>query len=197
MRDRQVSILKGSTFIVSDRLGDVRPRVGDPTGLFYQDMRHLSRWQLQLNGRELDALAAESLEYDEAVFYLVEPTGSVYRNPSMSLIRRREVGDGMREHLELINHGRHEVHVEITILFDADFADLFEVKDELAKRGELYRIRVPHGVTLGYLREDAHPTDTGPFRRETYIRAPDAYFTEQSLTFRVRLAAAAPWREPV
>ncbi|MBX6749969.1 MAG: amylo-alpha-1,6-glucosidase, partial [Micromonosporaceae bacterium] len=159
MRDRQVSLLKGSTFIVSDRLGDVTPRVGDPSGLFYRDMRHLSRWQLRLNGRELDALAAESLEYDEAIFYLVEPTRSVYRNPAMSLIRRREVGDGIREHLDLINHSQHEVHVEITILFDADFADLFEVKDELSKRGQLYRHRVPHGVTLGYVRD--HTTLVG------------------------------------
>jgi glycogen debranching enzyme len=194
--DRQVSILKGSAFIVSDRVGDVTPRVGDPSGLFYRDMRHLSRWQLRLNGRELDALAAESLEYDEAVFYLVEPTGSVYRNPAMSLIRRREVGDGMREHLELINHGRHEVHVEITILFDADFADLFEVKDELAKRGELYRHRVPHGVTLGYARDDP-ATRSEEFRRETYIRAPEAFFTEQSLTFRIRLAARGSWNQTV
>ena len=211
MRDRQVSLLKGSTFIVSDRLGDVTPRVGDPSGLFYRDMRHLSRWQLRLNGRELDALAAESLEYDEAIFYLVEPTRSVYRNPAMSLIRRREVGDGIREHLELINHGQHEVHVEITILFDADFADLFEVKDELTKRGQLYRHRVPHGVTLGYVRDHTTVVGGGPhgavgsaaaipeglWRRETYIHAPGAYFTEQSLTFRVQLPPRTTWSQTV
>jgi glycogen debranching enzyme len=210
VRDRQVSILKGAAFIVSDRLGDVTPRVGDPSGLFYRDMRHLSRWQLRLNGRELDALAAESLEYDEAVFYLVEPTGSVYRNPALSLIRRREVGDGMREHLELINHGRHDVNVEITILFDADFADLFEVKDELTKRGQLYRHRVPHGVTLGYVRDRSTVFGDGPqgslsidgmpdgvWRRETYIHAPGAYFTEQSLTFRVHLPPRGTWNQTV
>ncbi len=189
MRDRQVSILKGSAFVVSDRLGDVAPQVGDPTGLFYRDMRHLSRWQLRLNGRELDCLAAESLEYDEAVFYLVEPTGTVYRNPAMSLIRRREVADGLREHLELHNHGLQEVCVEITILFDADFADLFEVKDELTKTGELYRRRADEGVTLGYVR--------GDFRRETYIRASNGFFTEQSLTFRVTVAPHTVWRETV
>jgi glycogen debranching enzyme len=189
VRDRQISILKGSTFVVSDPSGDVAPQVGDPTGLFYRDMRHLSRWQLRLNGRELATLAAESLEYDEAVFYLVEPTGTVYRNPAMSFIRRREVADGIREHLELHNHGLHEVAVEITILFDADFADLFEVKDELKKTGELYRHRSDKGVTLGYLR--------GAFRRETYIRAGDAHFTEQSLTFRVTVAPRAIWRQTV
>jgi glycogen debranching enzyme len=184
-----VSILKGSAFVVSDRIGDITYAIGNPNGLFYRDMRHLSRWQLRLNGRELDALSAETLEYDEAVFYLVEPTGTVYRNPAMSLTRRREVGDGMREHLDLTNHGLHRVDVEVTLLFDADFADLFEVKDDLSKTGELYRHREHHGVTLGYHR--------GDFRRETYIHARDAFFTEQSVTFRVSLAPRESWSETV
>ncbi len=148
-----------------------------------------SAWQLRLNGRELDRLSAETLEYDEAMFFLVEPTGTIYRNPAMSLIRRREVADGMREHLELTNHGLHQVDVEITLLFDADFADLFEVKDELTKTGQLYRQREHNGVTLGYMR--------GDFRRETYIHARDAYFTEQSLTFRVSLQPHETWSQTV
>ena len=189
MRERHVSILKGSAFVVSDRLGDVTYAIGNPNGLFYRDMRHLSRWQLRLNGRELDALSAETLEYDEAVFYLVEPTGTIYRNPAMSLIRRREVADGLREHIELTNHGLRRVDVEVTMLFDADFADLFEVKDDLTKTGELYRQRAHNGVTLGYVR--------GDFRRETYIHAREGYFTEQSVTFRVSLAPRESWSETI
>jgi len=187
--DRQISILKGSAFVVSDGLGDVTNVLGNPNGLFYRDMRHLSRWQLRLNGRELDVLSAETLEYDEAVFFLVEPTGTIYRNPAMSLIRRRQVADGMREHLELYNHGLNRVEVEISLLFDADFADLFEVKDDLSKTGQLFRQREHHGVTLGYHRED--------FRRETYIHARDAFFTEESLTFRVALAPHESWSATV
>ncbi len=148
-------------------------------------MRHLSRWQLRLNGRVLDVLSAETLEYDEAVFFLVEPTGTIYRNPAVSLIRRRQVADGMREHLELYNHGRQTVDFEVSLLFDADFADLFEVKDELTKTGQLFRQREHNGVTMGYVRDD--------FRRETYVHARDAFFTEESLTFRVRLEPRESW----
>jgi glycogen debranching enzyme len=187
--DHQISILKGSAFAVSDRLGDVRGGPGDAAGLFYRDMRHISRWQLRLNGRELSVLSAETLEYDEAVFFLVEPTGTIYRNPAMSLIRRRQVADGMREHLELHNHGLQRVEAEISLLFDADFADLFEVKDELAKTGELYRMHEGDGVTLGYLR--------GDFCRETYIRADGAFFTDESLSFRVALEPRQVWRATV
>ena len=185
MPDRQISILKGSAFVVSDPLGDFAAVPGDPSGLFYRDMRHLSRWQLRLNGRQLDMLSAETLEYDEAVFFLVEPTGTIYRNPAVSLIRRRQVADGMREHLELYNHGLHTVDFEVSLLFDADFADLFEVKDELTKTGQLFRQREHNGVTMGYVR--------GDFRRETYVHARDAYFTDESLTFRVRLEPRESW----
>ena len=189
MTDHPISILSGSAFVVSDGLGDITSAVGNPNGLFYRDMRHLSRWQLRLNGRQLSAMSANMLEYDEAVFFLVEPTGTIYRNPVMSLIRRREVAEGMREHLELHNHGLQRVEAEISLLFDADFADLFEVKDDLAKTGELYRLYEHGGVTLGYVR--------GDFRRETYIHTSDAFFTEQSLTFRVALEPRESWAASV
>jgi hypothetical protein len=34
VRERQVSILQGSAFVVSDRLGDVTSAIGNPNGLF-------------------------------------------------------------------------------------------------------------------------------------------------------------------
>src|SRR6185503_5686149 len=108
--------------------------------LFFQDMRHLSRWEVRLDGRRVESLTTETTEYDEAVFFLAVPTGTVYRSPTVSLLRRRHVGDGMQECLELANHSVEPVAVELSLLFDADFADIFEVKDNiLRKRGRMYR----------------------------------------------------------
>src|SRR3954464_745862 len=100
MRADLVNILVGSTFVVSDTRGDIRPGTDEATGLFYRDMRHLSRWEIRLNGRELDSLTAATIEYDEAVFYLIEPTGTVYRNPTVSLLRRRLGGNGLTDTCE-------------------------------------------------------------------------------------------------
>jgi glycogen debranching enzyme len=183
--DRVISILQGSAFVVSDQRGDVLATRDSPVGLFYRDMRHLSRWQLRLNGRELDVLSAATIEYDEAAFFLIEPTGTIYSNPSLSVIRRREVARGMREMIEIQNHGLEPVHLELTLLFDADFADLFEVKDGLNKRGLSYRQLTDGVLTLGYRRED--------FCRETYLSAPGAFFTDESLTFRLELAPNEAW----
>src|SRR3989440_9514159 len=139
VQPRRINILDGSTFVVSDTRGDIGLRHDEMSGLFYRDMRHLSRWQIRLNGRELDVLSADTLDYDEAVFFLIEPTGTIYRNPTLSLVRHRHVGDGMQEQLEMTNHGTRPVQMEVSLLFGADFADIFEVKDKLAKVGAFAR----------------------------------------------------------
>jgi glycogen debranching enzyme len=185
----QVSILEGITFVVSDLSGDITPDLNNPSGLFHRDMRHLSRWQIRLNGSELDSLAGEATEYDEAVFFLIEPTGTMYRNPTVSLLRRRHVGDGMRETLQLTNHSTEPLALELSMLFGADFADIFEVKDRLQKTGRPYRRCGLDEVILGYER--------GDFRRETVIRASGAFFTEESATFRIALRPREVWRTEI
>jgi glycogen debranching enzyme len=189
VKQRQVNILEGITFVVSDVSGDIAPDSAEPAGLFYRDMRHLSRWQVRLNGHELDALSGEATDYDEALFFLVEPTGTIYRNPAVSLLRRRHVGDGMQEYLEMTNHGVEALSLELSLLFGADFADIFEVKDRLQKTGRSYKVINPDEVTLGYGR--------GDFRRETVIRASGAFFTDESVTFRITLQPRQIWRTEI
>src|SRR2546421_6128243 len=189
VQPRRINILEGSTFVVSDLRGDIGLRDDEMSGLFYRDSRHLSRWQIRLNGRELDALSAETLDYDEAVFFLIEPTGTIYRTPTLSLMRNRHVGDGMQEMLELTNHGTKPVQMELSLLFGADFADIFEIKDKLAKTGEFSRRVDADKVTLMYPHDD--------FYRETCIRAPGAFFTDESLTFRISLAPNQTWQSEI
>ncbi len=186
VQPRRINILEGSTFVVSDMRGDIGLRHDELSGLFYRDMRHLSRWQIRLNGRELDVLSADTLDYDEAVFFLIEPTGTIYRNPTLSMVRHRHVGDGMQEQLELTNHGTRPIQLELSLLFGADFADIFEIKDRLAKQGEFARRVDSDRVTLMYRHAD--------FYRETCIRAPGAFFTDESLTFRVSLSPNQTWQ---
>ena len=42
MSDNGISILDGSTFLVSNRNGDIDAQPDEPEGLFFKDMRHLS-----------------------------------------------------------------------------------------------------------------------------------------------------------
>ena len=185
MKADELGVLQADTFMVGDRRGGVDPAADDLHGLFYRDMRHLSRWQLRLNGRPLQALSSDTLEYDEAVFFLVEADANIHRTPSVSIIRRRQIAAGLRESVTIHNHGTTTLRLEISVLFGADFADVFELKEPVRKVGRQYRGVREGGVTLGYHR--------GGFCRETHVSAEGAYFTEESLTFRLELGPMQQW----
>src|SRR5689334_23870927 len=135
MSDGLVSILDGNTFVVSDSGGDIEASLTDPTGLFAYDTRFLSRWVLTVNGQRLTALSTDDLQYFETRFFLVAGTGTVYVDAKLSVIRQRAVGDGFFETVTVLNHDEKPVELKIRIEVGCDFADLFEVKDALEKKG--------------------------------------------------------------
>jgi glycogen debranching enzyme len=186
MPDDRIRILDGNTFVVSDRNGDIEPSRSDPTGLFSFDTRFLSRWVLTINGQRLNALSTDDLDYFQARFFLVPATGTVYVDAKLSVIRVRAVGGGFHEELRILNHEDHPVNLDVQVLAASDFADLFEVKDELEKKGD-YETRVEgKELLLAYQR--------GPFRRETRISASElASFTENGLAFSIRVDAHGSW----
>jgi glycogen debranching enzyme len=180
-----ISILDGSTFAVSNRAGDMDAAPDQPHGFFYKDTRHLSRWVLTINGVAPVALSTDSIEYYFAQFFLAPPTGTVYRDPTLSLIRRRLIGEGFIEEITLMNHGAAPAELVVRIEAGADFADLFEVKDVLAKKGSFYQT-VGDDLVLGYRR--------GEFVRETQIGSSEpAEIDGQGLVFRVRMKAKSRW----
>ena len=63
MSDNTISTLDGSTFLVSNRNGDIDARPDQPEGLFFKDTRHLSKWLLTINGIALDVLSTDAIEY--------------------------------------------------------------------------------------------------------------------------------------
>jgi hypothetical protein len=152
MNDNQVKILDGNTFAVSDSRGDIDASPNDPTGLFSWDTRHLSRWVLTVDGRRLNPLSVDDLNYFETRFFLVPGTGTVYVDAKLSVIRQREVHDGFREELRLLNHDDKPADVEVRIEVGSDFADLFEVKDALGKKGSYYTRNGDGRLLLGYER---------------------------------------------
>lgn len=84
MSDNTISILDGSTFLVASPNGDIEAGPDAPDGLFYQDTRHLSKWKLTVKGISLDVLSTDALEYYYAQHFCVPPTGTIYKNPSLS-----------------------------------------------------------------------------------------------------------------
>src|SRR3954462_13028706 len=183
-----VSVLEGNTFVVGRRNGDVDARPGEPHGLFHRDTRHLSRWLLTVDGKQLDALSTDDTKSFSASFFLVPGTGSEYTDATLSVIRRRVVGDGFFEELTVLNHGNERIRPEITTAAGADFADLFQVKDATIDRPGKELARVDDGVlVLGYERAG--------YIRETWIRPHDerAELRSDSIVFRPTIEPQESW----
>jgi glycogen debranching enzyme len=186
MSDGLVKILDGNTFVVSDSGGDIEASLTDPTGLFSYDTRFLSQWVLTVNGQRLTPLSTDDLQYFETRFFLVPGTGTVYVDSKLSVIRRRMVGNGFREELKILNHDEKPVDLTIRIEAACDFADLFEVKDALKKKGA-YSAQVKDGrLVLSYRRDT--------FARETDISATaPARIDKGGLTFKARIEPQGEW----
>jgi glycogen debranching enzyme len=186
MGDGLVRILDGNTFVVSDERGDIEASPTEPTGLFSYDTRFLSKWVLTVDGKRLNVLSVDDLQYFESRFFLVPGTGTIYVDAKLSVIRRRAVGDGFHETLTVMNHDDKVVDLNVRIDTANDFADMFEVKDALAKKGKLYT-RMEHGqLTYGYERETFH-------RQTTISSTATADVDEGGLTFAVHIEPHAEW----
>ncbi|MCW2639624.1 MAG: amylo-alpha,6-glucosidase [Dactylosporangium sp.] len=186
MSDDRVDTLDGNTFVVSDPRGDIDASFTDPTGLFSYDTRFLSTWVLTVGGKRLNALSTDDLEYFETRFFLVPDTGTVYVDSKQSVIRRRTLCEGLHEQLTVLNHDGKPVDLAIRVEVGSDFADLFEVKDDLAKKGKYYTRVDRRGLLLGYERET--------FRRETLISTTTpAHVDEHGLSFDIQVQAHGEW----
>jgi glycogen debranching enzyme len=181
-----VSILDGNMFVVSDRRGDIEASPTDTHGLFLDDTRFLSRWILTINGIRPAVLSVDEQAYFKVQFFEALTTGTVYVDSHLSVTRRRAVSKGFKEEVEITNHDKDAIDLEIKLEAGADFADLFEVKDKLQKKGELYSKLTNGSLTLGYQREGFH--------RETRITPSQKGETsKEGITFRVKLQPRTSW----
>jgi glycogen debranching enzyme len=186
MDTKQISVLHGNTFVVSDEQGDIDASPQAPDGLFTWDTRHLSTWQLTIDGIRLRSLSVDDLQYFQTKFFLVPETGTVYTDAKLSVIRRRTVSNGFVEDLTLLNHKDEPVDLDVRLTAGGDFADIFDVKNAQKKKGKLYTRVEPGRLVCGYERET--------FRRETVISSSSsADIDDGGLTFRVRIEPHGDW----
>lgn len=133
----------GRTYLVTNRAGDVAPAGARELGLFADDTRFLSHYELSVGGRALLHLSGDEsdLAYNR-VDLMVSGAGDdeFLDDPQHFLhVRRRQLVDGsFREMIEIVNYLQRRVDLDITLSFAADFADVFEVRGaKRARRGRM------------------------------------------------------------
>jgi glycogen debranching enzyme len=122
-----INLVEGSSFCISGRSGDISP--GSPQGLFFRDTRFISRFELRVNGQPPEPLAATVPEPFSAVIVGRSRPRPGRADSTLLLFRKRYIGRGMREDLEIHNFADEPSYCSLEYLVEADFADLFEVKE--------------------------------------------------------------------
>jgi glycogen debranching enzyme len=183
--DRTLSVLDGSTFVVGDRLGDLRADEGREHGFFSEDTRFISRWTLLLGATPLELLSLDQDTHFRARFFLTPRVGPDEQAPC-SIMRRRLVDHVWLEEITVTNHLHEPSHLDLRLEVDTDFADLFEVKDGTFAARELTRTETAHALTIGYQR--------GEFRRSVTIATSEpATITAAGFSYPLLLGAGEQW----
>lgn len=133
--DRTRVLKQGDTFGVFDRYGDIQPVGMGAQGLYHEGTRFLSRLELLLNDQR-PLLLNSTVKEDNALLAvdLMNPTirqngDIVLRQGTLHLFRSRLIWKGASfERLRLVNYGSGPFEVSLGFRFDADFADIFEVR---------------------------------------------------------------------
>lgn len=185
MSDPTTSVLDGSTFVVGDRAGDVHPGEGREHGFFSDDTRFLSHWVLRVGDLPLQLLGFDQPAHFTARFFLAPSTGPDDVAP-WSVMRRRLLDEVWIEQIAITNHRHETSDLRVSLELDADFADLFEVKDGVEASRTIVARQDARSLVLSYAR--------GDFRRSVEIVASrDGTVTRDGFVFAPRLAAGEQW----
>jgi glycogen debranching enzyme len=183
----------GDTFLVVDSHGDIGASAGGPDGLFNADTRYLSSLELRLNGAQ-PLLLGSNLRDDNTLLAVDLTNPDVYIDGQIVL--QKDIVHVARtiflwrgtayQRILIRNHGLRPIELRLSLQFDNDFADLFEVRGERRPRRGVTSHKVIDGagqVLLSYKGLD------DAWRRTTLTFDPQpTELTANSADYRLTLA---------
>ncbi len=199
-----VTVVDEQSFCLSSANGDVLR--ASSHGLFVFDNRFLSELRLTVDGRPVESLGVSSEDPSGAAFVgRPESVPEADRGEGRLLVfRRRTVGRGLREEVVVRSHDpvHRTHHVELEV--DADFADMFAVKERrVHRRGPSVHTFDADGMHFSARRDGmeletwvtvSQPAASSPGRLSWVVElAPRA---EWSLTVSVRVGVDGATIEP-
>jgi len=145
LNDRVRVLKHGDTFAVFDAKGDILPIGHGEQGLYHEGTRYLSRLEFRLQDRQPFLLSSTVKEQIAVLSVnLTNPDISHgdqvhLRRNALHVTRSSLLWDtACHEDLRIRNFELSPVDVKITIAFDADFADIFEVRGfQRQRRGRM------------------------------------------------------------
>jgi glycogen debranching enzyme len=135
---RRITLSHGSTFVVCEQDGSIRPRDGRSCGVFSDDTRFVSRHELLLNDRPLNCLAAARLSFRHArwtytALSLPSPEAADEGGRVTVTLDRVVSSRRLREDYTVRCYGE-APETMLQLQLESDFADLFEVRTQRWQR---------------------------------------------------------------
>ncbi|MFP3462791.1 glycogen debranching N-terminal domain-containing protein [Arthrobacter globiformis] len=179
-----VTLVEGSSFCISAANGDMRAE--SPHGVFVEDTRILSCWQLLINGAPLEPLGTKTKEPYRAQFVGRVPRPDGHADSPLIVERVREVDAGILERITIQNYSPAAVDCVVTLQVEADFADLFEVKEaRVQRRWEQTREVAEDSLTIRAAWQNV--------RKGVVVAAKAAHTAPDSLTYRRTIPPHGKW----
>ncbi len=185
------ALKSNDTFAVFDSHGDIGAAAGGPDGLFDHDTRFLSHLELLVNGSQ-PLLLGSTIKDDNLHLYVDLTNPDIYRDDQLALpkdslhiSRTIFLHDGaLRERIMVHNHSGTGVDLVLALMFDSDFADIFEVRGmRRQRRGRASRRVVgPGEIVMAYEGLDGRLRETA-----LCVEPPPTTLKPTSATFRLRL----------
>jgi glycogen debranching enzyme len=134
---RTLPLLHKDTFAVFDRYGDIQPVGLGQQGLFHEETRYLSRFEMRIAGHK--PLLLSSAVQEDNVMLSVDLTnpdlelssGNLLPRGTLHIHRSKFLADGACfDQIAVRNFGSAAMDVELSFSVAADFADIFEVRGE-------------------------------------------------------------------
>ncbi len=135
-----ITISQGRTFMVSDLNGEVDPHTAQ--GVYKDDTRFISSYQLYINNNPLQVVNSSQLTFYSSRFHLTNPPinleSGTLEEQTIHVIINRRVGEGIHEDLDVANYTGKRVVLQLELSISADFADIFEVREQrIVRRGQM------------------------------------------------------------
>jgi glycogen debranching enzyme len=148
----RLTMKQGDCFMVFDGHGDIGASPGGPDGLFSWDTRYLSHFELLINGLQ-PLLLGSNLSDDNAILTVDLTNPDIYYDNRIILQKdllhvARTVfiwRSTLFHRFAVRNFGAEPVRLLLSITFDNDFADIFEVRGTRRDRRGTARSRIEHG----------------------------------------------------
>jgi glycogen debranching enzyme len=159
----------GDTFAVLDSYGDIIATPGAPNGLFYQDTRYLSRLELLINEKRPLLLGSHIRDDNSALVVdltnpdLILDQHVVLEKDTVHILRTTFLWrETAYQRFGLRNYAAQKIDLRLSILFENDFADLFEVRGSHRERRGIAttKLRGDDQVLMNYLGLDAKIRNT-------------------------------------